>query len=394
MSEGAIMSGKDKGSVMVFFGLILLTLTGFAILAVDIGRIFIVRNEMQNVADSAALAGANCLTRQSAATGSNCSSTMATSLNWTRAAAKAADQLSKNTAANNPIASSGAGQQIDVGYWSLSTGNWSGGAASTTFTPVGQYDKPAVRVTITKDTGKNNGPIFMLTRAMFGGSDVPMTASAVAVISSPSTVQPSSLIPQIINKCMYDLFWDATTGQPRTVKATDNKNDPTLNPNGLAQTVGQPWEFLIGSSYHYGTCDSGQWTSFTLNSQSASDMKNLINNGNPSELETANGRSCTSGADYCVFIQSGTENSGYKALDDKYPNGADVSVVVVDTTDLTNGGVNVPIVAFAGFHIDDVQGGSGKYIQGHFISNGVTAGSGGIGSFYGTYTPPRLGYVN
>ena len=39
----------------------LLTLLGFAALAIDVGYLFVVRNELQNAADAAALAGAGKL---------------------------------------------------------------------------------------------------------------------------------------------------------------------------------------------------------------------------------------------------------------------------------------------------------------------------------------------
>ena len=162
---------------------------------------------MQNVADSSALAGANCLDRQSlGGSTTECTSINATTLNWTRASAKAIAQLGNNTAANIAISTTDAGHQVSTGYWNLLTGSPSGGTLSTTFSPLTVNDKPAVSVIITKDTGKNNGPIAMLTRMMFGGSDVPMTAKAVAVISSPGSVLPGSLIPQAINKCMFDLY--------------------------------------------------------------------------------------------------------------------------------------------------------------------------------------------
>ena len=235
-------------------------------------------------------------------------------------------------------------------------------------------DKPAVSVTITKDTGKNNGPIAMLTSAMFGGANVPMTAKAVAVLSSPGNVPPNSLIPQAINKCMYDKFWDASTGTP--IIYTGSPADPY----GLS-VIGQPWEFRIGSAYHYGTCDSGQWTTFDQDVNSQSAVGNLITNGNPASLNIGD----------LTWIQPGTKTASYNDLDAKYPTppGADVSIIVVDTANLSQKG-QAPIVAFAGFHIDDIQGGSGKFIQGHFIANFITPSSGGIGPFYGTYTPPRL----
>lgn len=377
MMESAVKS-RQRGSMLVFGVGILLVLTSFAVLAFDVGRVYIVRNELQDVADAAALAGANCLTRQSdPASSVDCLSTLGTSLNWDRAAAKARDELSHNTAANVPISSTDAGHRIEVGYWNLATQSPSGGTFNTSYSPLTANDKPAVHVYVRKDTGVNNGPIAMLTRLMFGAtSDVPMYAEAVAVISAPSSVLPNSLLPQAINKCMYDQFWDSTTGRP--IIYTGSPPDPY----GIS-VVGQPWEVRIGSAYHYGTCASGQWTTFTVVDNSQQAVAQLIANGNPTSLSIGDP----------TWIQPGTKTASYYDLQAKYPTppGADVTMVVVDTTDLSTM-QQAPIVAFAGFHIDDIKGGSDKYIQGHFIPSSVTSGGSGIGPFYGTYIPPRLGY--
>ena len=375
MSKVSVTLRKEKGTILVLAAGLLLILAGFAVLAIDVGRVFIVRSEMQNAADAAALAGANCLSRQSlAGSSTECTSATSTTLNWSRASAKATYQLGLNSADNRAISTTDSGHQIDVGYWNLLSKSPSGGTLSTTFTPLTINDKPAVRVTITKDVGKNNGPIRMLTNAMFGGSDVPMTAKAVAVISSPASVTPGSLIPMAINKCMFDLYWDSTTNSPKTATST------TLN--GVPQVIGQPWEVRIGSSYHYSTCESGQWTSFQQDVNDVPSVRNLITNGNPTPLNIGDN----------TWIEPGTKNSLYNDLSSQYPTppGADVTVPVVNQPAGWSTNTQAPIVAFAGFHINDIQGGSSKYIQGHFIQGISTGGSSGVGPYYGTYTPPRL----
>ncbi|MES2977141.1 MAG: pilus assembly protein TadG-related protein [Pseudomonadota bacterium] len=379
---------RQRGSIMVLAAGLILTLTGFAILAIDLGRIFIVRNEMQNAADSAALAGANCLMRTTVAGTSDCSATMATAINWTGAAAKAQDQLGKNSAANVPISTVDTGHSIEVGYWRLGcagggcTPGPSGGSFSTTFSPLTNYDKPAVKVTITKDTGKNSGPIFMLSKVMFGASDVPMFAAAVAVISSPGTVMQNNLIPQAIDKCLYDQYWDYTTMSPKLATSTNLQVlDNTGKTIDVPQTIGQPWVFRIGSAYHYPGCQAGQWSSFDSVDPSAAYAKWLIQNGNPSPLDVGDS----------IYIQPGTETSLYKELGEKYPNlPVDVTVMVVDYNLSTQG--QTPIYAFAGFRITDIKGGSGKYIEGHFIKSAISSGSSGVGPFFGSYTPPRIAY--
>lgn len=370
-----VRSWRQRGSIAIVSAGILVVLTGLAVAVLDVARIFIVRTELQNAADAAALSGANCLDRQSLSTSANeCAPAYATTLNWARASARATAQLSANTADNRPLSSTDSGHVVEVGYWNLATNTPSGGTLSTTFSPPGQYDKPAVRVKVSKAAGMNGGPIRMLSSAMFGGADVPMSASAVAVISSPGAVPPATIIPQVINKCMYNKFWNASTGTPVLYTGTP------ADPYGIS-VVGQPWELRIGSAYHYDACESGQWTSFKLDLNSQSAIGSLITGGNPTALAIGDP----------VWVEPGTKTASYGDLSAKYPTppGADVSILVVDAADLKNKGTTA-IVAFAGFHITEIQGGSGKYLQGHFIPNFITPGASGVGPFFGTYTPPRL----
>jgi hypothetical protein len=172
---------------------------------------------------------------------------------------------------------------------------------------------------------------------------------------------------------MYDLYWDSAAGTPKPATSTDL--------NGVPQAIGQPWEVRIGSSYRYPNCDSGQWTSFGLDENSASAVQGLINNGNPTPLAIGDQ----------TWIQSGTKSSAYDDLEAKYPTppGADVTILVVDNPDGLNTHAQSPIVAFAAFHITDVNK-TDKYVQGHFIKGAMTSGAGGIGPYYGVLTPPRL----
>ena len=398
------MRKQQNGSILVLAAGILIVLTGFAVLAIDVGRIYLVRNELQNAADSAALAGANCLDRQSqGGSTTECTITYATTLNWTRANAKAVSQLSQNSASNIAISTIDSGHQVNVGYWNVNGGTT---LQPTSLSPLGPCtvaggvmttacDKPAVSVSITKDAGKNNGPIAMLTAAMFGGANVPMTAKAVAVISSPGIVLPGNLIPIAINKCMFDKYWDVATNSPKLANSATLTYTDSSNPNNpvsysITQVIGQPWKFRIGSSLHYGLCDSGQWTSFNENAGNSSNenIVTLINTGNTNPLGVGDN----------THLNPGTRATDYTALDDRYPTtstqlGADVSIVVVNADPLSKN-IDTPVVAFGGFHIDDIKGATGPnpkfYIEGHLISNSTTSGSSGIGPFYGTYTPPRL----
>jgi Flp pilus assembly protein TadG len=365
----------QRGAILVLAAGLLLALAGFALLAIDVGRIFVVRGELQNAADAAALAGANCLARESdPASPDGCAEAFAASLNWDRAAARAGAELSRNSVDNQALSATDGGNVVEVGYWNLQSGSASGGSFSTAAHSLTAYDRPAVRVSITKDAGKNGGPLTMLTRLLYGtGTDVPMSAQAVAVLSSPDNVLAGTLIPQAINQCMFDQYWDSAAGAP--VVYTGAPKDPQK-----LSVVGQSWTVRIGSAYHYGKCDSGQWTTFAKADNSQPAVGALIAHGNPDPVAIGD----------MTWIQPGTKDSSYHDLDARYPTppGADVLLPVVETSDLSKK-ARRRIVAFAGFHIEQIDS-AGKFIQGRFVSAIVSAGAAGIGPFYGAYTGPRL----
>jgi hypothetical protein len=118
-----------------------------------------------------------------------------------------------------------------------------------------------------------------------------------------------------------------------------------------------------------------------LSTPSDKTIKDLIDTGNPSSLAISDN----------TWIVPGKRVSNFHVLDSYL--GADVTVIVVDLpTGLdVSGPTATPIVAFAGFHIDVIdKTESVRYIDGHFVQGTTTNGSGGIGPFYGTYTPARL----
>jgi Flp pilus assembly protein TadG len=371
----------QKGAMLITVALWFITLIAFAAAVFDIGHLLVVRNELRNAADAAALAGANCLDKTTAPLGTDCTSTRSPTLNWAIAQTKAGNAIGLNMSDGTSLVTA----TVQTGYWNLNGGT---ALQPTTLSPigpcnkdkvtglyVGPCDKPAVMVTVQRAAGSNGGSVGTLIATMFGGAAVPVSGTAIAVISSPGYVPPGTVIPEVINKCMYDLFWDSTSGTP--ILAPDN------NPiNGVPQVQGQPIEVRIGSAYHYGPCDSGQWTSFLVNSNGASYTKSLIDTGNPDPLSIGD----------LTWIQTGSKTTDYTNLDAKYPTppGADVTILVVDQpAGALQLNIQSPIYAFAGFHIDDIQNGSDKYIQGHFIQ-GLTTPSSGVGPSYGAYTPPRL----
>jgi Flp pilus assembly protein TadG len=375
---------RQRGAMLVTSSLFMIFLIGLSAVVVDVGHMMTARNALQNAADAAALAGATCLTRSSAPSGQDCTSTPSTSLNWDMARAKAQKTIGLNQLDTVPLVDG----TVTTGYKNMA--GTPADLQATTLSPVGAYDKPAVRVQLRKAPGSNGGPLQTLIMAMYGGSGLSMTATAVAVISSPATVPPNSLIPYAINQCMFNLYWDTASNAPRLATRTSL--------NGVPQVLGQPWEFRIGSSYHYPNCESGQWSSGGSeqdnedNEGDEGDEGKGEKNGKASKALISSGNVNGLAIGDLVEIQPGTKTALYNSLAAQYPTppGADVTLVVVNRAIGLDKVGSTPVVGFAGFRITDIQGGSGKYIQGHFIQSATTPGSSGVGAYFGTYTPPRL----
>ena len=303
----------------------LVAILGFLALAIDVGMLMLARNELQNAADAAALAGAGAMYKRN-------DGTYEAFPNWTRARDSASNAVPYNKAMKQALTTS----TIATGWWNV-TGT-PAGMQATTKTPILTNDAAAVRVQIKKAPGTNGGPIMLFLAPMVGVQSEGIQASAVAVVSYPGQVSEGELYPTAMSGCLFREYWDTGT------------NSPKIDPN-----TGAPYEFLIGSSYHYGVCESGQWTSFNLGTQSAQDMKLLIRNGNGGPLAIGD----------TIFVQDGTETSGYV---ESIKDGLIGMDILVPVTESLEGGTWQQIIGFGAFHIDDIKGGSNKYIQGHFTA--------------------------
>jgi Flp pilus assembly protein TadG len=128
---------NQRGIVMPLAAIGLLSLLGFAALAIDVGYLFVVRNELQNAADAAALAGAGRLVPYNSG-----------APDWDAAETGATDAFSQNKATNASLEDG----QVQTGYCNI-TGNPKGLHPSS----AGTDDLPGVMVTINKENGSNGG---------------------------------------------------------------------------------------------------------------------------------------------------------------------------------------------------------------------------------------------
>jgi hypothetical protein len=386
MRNGAVKRlERQRGAVAVMVALSMVALLAFAAVAVDIGHLYVVRNELQNSADAAALAGAPCLYQRAA-----CGNPTATAPDWGTGQQQAVQAVSLNKSSNTTLV--GYATDVTYGYWDI-THSVAGLQAVAPPSPA--VAMPAVQVKVSRAAAENGGgaPVFLAN--IFGIQTVPVSATAVAVVSNPGSFGPGGLFPVAITQCMYNQYWDSTNGKPKTATSTTPPPGQTV-----PQVVGQPYTFWVTSSYHAGACEASQWTTFDTTANDVPTVRGLISNGNTDPASVGQPAGVCPpptgpGPDpTCTYIQPGTKTTLYDSVNACSAAG-DKSceyVMLPVVQDLTTKTMQ-RIVGFACVHIDLAVGGSGKYIQLEMSNNPDKCqgrNSGGAGPNYGAYTPARL----
>src|SRR5262245_43333349 len=120
---------SQRGAVLVMVAGTLVMMLAMVAMVVDLGYMFVVRNELQSAADAAALAGAGYMFPL-----------VSNAPNWTAAETQTTNAVAINKAAGAALSNA----TVETGYWNL-TGT-PAGLRSKTITP-GANDVAAVRVT-------------------------------------------------------------------------------------------------------------------------------------------------------------------------------------------------------------------------------------------------------
>jgi Flp pilus assembly protein TadG len=335
------------GSVSLMVAFLLPVFLGLAALAIDLVYMQVVRNEMQNDADAAALAGAGYFFDGSNATP-----------NWSLATEKAQTAITTNTAAGTALKTG----TVATGYWSLVD---TPKVLQTLPMVPKAYDAPAIQVSVAKSANTNEGEVPTFFARYWGIVSQPMQATAVAGLASPNSILPGGVFPMVIAQCLYDTYWNfnATPAGPKIDPATY-----------------KPYVFKIGSSYKYATCASGEWTSLLDDSNSASDIKELIEDGNPVELSIGQP----------IWIQTVAKASLFGTVEKCSAAGnKKCEYVVIPIVNTVTSHSRMPILAFACLHVLDANQGS-KYIQVEMSTKCKAPWGTGIGPNYGVISPPSL----
>lgn len=343
---------------------IITVLLAFGALAIDIANLYVVRNELQNAADAAVLAGAQCLYPRA-----ECANLGSTVPDWNTAQQRATNGISLNQSQGVTLTNG----VVEHGYWNL-TGT-PAGLQPLPMTPTAN-DVPGLQVTVRKAPGENGGSVVLYMAGLLGISDAIVSARAVSVVTSAGSVGPSGLFPFVMTKCMFDTYWDSASDAPKTATSTSPLPGQTL-----PQTIGQPYVFQITSGYHVGACDGADWTSFALDRNDVPTIGTLIASGNPTTLSLGDQ----------TWIEPGTKTTLYNTVNACSAAGdksCELVTIAVVNTALNHS--DVPIKAFACLRIVSATGGSGKYVTVQMSNKCVNPDAGGTGPDYGVHSTAKL----
>jgi Flp pilus assembly protein TadG len=209
--KGVFVLKNQKGISAVIVAILLAMLVCFAALAIDVGYMYVTRNELQNIADAAALAGARQLGIIYLAMDYSDQANYDVDAEGDRPSINSAaiDVASKNKAADT--------MSIVINPEDIFIGQWDGSNLTvTSSTP------DAVRVIAKREVG-TNGPVstfFARIFSIFGGDHDTFSASAfaTAALTGPATADEGEMklplglsINQFPNDCTEEIQFSPTT---------------------------------------------------------------------------------------------------------------------------------------------------------------------------------------
>lgn len=267
---------NQRGAVLVMVAILMIVFIGIAALALDIGHLYVVRNELQNAADAGALAGARELYLDSNASSVNTGANQvaydtAVLNNSEKIAVEVFDYLSNNG-------------DVQRGHWNFGTRTFTANASTAAYDFSGKTDAEldadinfvnAVRV----KTRRQNAPAASFFAQVLGYSNFAVTAEAVAYKGFAGNLNPLD-VEQPIAICEESLT-DPVTGE-------------------YVCNQGR----MLNSGGNVNTANTGGWTNFSQPCQTANanEMKSLVcGAGNPDPLSFGQGVGAVGGVQDSVL---------------------------------------------------------------------------------------------
>ena len=325
---------SQSGAILILTSFVIVIMLGITALVVDISHLHVVKEEMQNAADSAALRGANFLELND--NGDPISPGSASTLSITKANdAAVVHQVLKQNLITSELS-------IRTGYW-----DW---ASSSLVNTRSNTRPPAIEVLV----NKSNVALFFAR--IFGFNQTDLTVKSIAIAPSPDTVERGTLmLPLAISECVFaQLLLGAT------IDIGKSSSSGSCSPQGA-------WATLNGNNsvdYLTGIIDGS-------NTQALAKVGDTVTIANPSAIQPP----VLSGINSC---RNSTCN--YSVLP------VISSIGAPNSTRPINGFACIKV-------IEAITAGSEKFVKAT-LSSGCQSGffSGAPGPNYGVYVPSKLIY--
>ena len=219
----------ERGAILPLAAVAIPIVLGAMGLSIDVGNVFVARQELQAAANAAALKSAASLVLDPVTGQPNAKLV-------TDNVTQALKNL-QNTSNGQVVIT----PEVSILGYNLSAPN----SITGTFDPT-QNQIPAVKVSITKNNQNGNGQVdaffSKVLNVRYGAPTFfTPTASAIAIPgTAPSTSAPGQIIPLAVPKSLMDALWNPANNQPKTA--------PNANPlytNGPRQTPGTPYAVRV-----------------------------------------------------------------------------------------------------------------------------------------------------
>jgi Flp pilus assembly protein TadG len=227
--------GRDensRGAILPLAAVGAASLLGVMGLSLDVGNVFVARQELHAAAEAASLAGGTALSQGTTLPNFSLASTNASA---------ALTQLKNQSNGTNVVSAT-----VTTGGYDLS-GTLKG--LQVPYVP-GGTQAPAVQVSVTKSGV--NGVVNTFFAKVLGINTFTPKSSAIAVGNySPASAAPGQVLPLAIPQAVITALWNPVTNQPRTATSTQSI---MVSGSGPSQTSGQPytvriWDNGCGASY-------------------------------------------------------------------------------------------------------------------------------------------------
>ena len=350
--------GDQRGVVFIVVSIALGVLLAFAALALDAGNLMVVKNELYNVSDAAALAA----TRQLGYIYQDMPYEDQQNYNASADAATIIAVAQQVGASNKVAGSTG----VTINASDVEIGRWDDPDNPSRLVFDATFSRPdAVRVKARKD-GSANGPLATFFARIFGRNTIDVSAKATAALTGQSTTEAGGLpVPVAISKAWVE--GGAAFGfcnQPVRFY-------PTNDPSSCAG-----WNVYN----RYGTLSDDNLRTTIADLQSGA-YESPATTAYETEYEFGGGTMST--PTFAAMLSLFEANRNRDLNNDGEPDAWEAGIPVYESSDCSNPSGRIMIVGFATIVITGVQNAPTKQIDGYVVCNNVESGR-GSGHNYGT----------